>query len=68
MDTQLPLDWPTPQGNGELDFGEVSPIVSSCAVCDTPLPIYDITVMQDGDHCCMKSKCHDRHNAEMLKE
>lgn len=63
METQFPL--PLPASTGDLDFGETAPIVSSCAVCDRGLKLYEVTVMSDGDHVCLSVRCQDEHNAQV---
>lgn len=52
---------PLPASTGDLDLGEPAPIVSSCAVCARGLKLYEITVMMDGEHVCLSSRCHDTY-------
>lgn len=60
MDMQLSLE--LRPSTDDLPLGEPAPIVSSCCVCNRGLKLYEVTVMADGEHCCLSVSCHDTHN------
>lgn len=50
-----------PPSTGDLDLREEDPIVSSCVWCSKSLKVYEVTVMYNGEHCCLSVDCQDSY-------
>lgn len=58
------MDTHFPNLSKSLPYGECNPIVSSCAACLKTLALHEVTVMHDGEHCCLSVECQDSYRKE----